>query len=103
MHAIAATTNAFLAPQALSLIIPPVPIFSPASDMRVFFGRCSGLRCVAIGRAAFVAKRRLAAAPSKPAPRRHEVIDAQIRDEISVMQGVMISDLRQNEHLVRLG
>ncbi len=27
MHPITATTNAFLAPQALSLIIPPVPIF----------------------------------------------------------------------------
>jgi hypothetical protein len=38
----------------------------------------------------------------KPAPGWHEVIEAQIRDEIAVMQGVMISDLRQNEHLVRL-
>src|SRR5271154_986511 len=47
-------------------------------------------------------ERRLAAAPSKPAPGRLEAIDAQIRDEIAVMQGVMISDLRQNEHLVRL-
>ena len=44
-----------------------------------------------------------AAGPSKPAPRRLDVIEAQIRDEIAVMQGVMISDLRQDEHLVRLG
>ena len=43
----------------------------------------------------------LAIAPSKPAPGRHDAIDAQIRDEIAVMQGVMIPDLRQNEHLVR--
>src|SRR5580704_13055556 len=43
-----------------------------------------------------------AAAPSKPPPGRLEAIEAQIRDEIAVMQGVMISDLRQNEHLVRL-
>src|SRR6202020_1614932 len=42
------------------------------------------------------------AGPSKPTPGRLEAIDAQIRDEIAVMQGVMISDLRQNEHLVRL-
>ena len=42
------------------------------------------------------------AAPSKPAPGRHQAIEAQIRDEIAVMQGVMISDLRQDEHLVRL-
>ena len=47
-------------------------------------------------------ERRLAAGPSKPAPGWLEAIDAQIRDEIAVMQGVMISDLRQNEHLVRL-
>src|SRR6204780_2283676 len=40
--------------------------------------------------------------PSKPAPGRLEAIKAQIRNEIAVMQGVMISDLRQNEHLVRL-
>jgi hypothetical protein len=44
-----------------------------------------------------------AAGPSKPAPRRLEAIEAQICDEIAVMQGVMISDLRQDEHLVRLG
>jgi hypothetical protein len=43
-----------------------------------------------------------AAAPSKPAPGRLEAIEAQISDEIAVVQGVMISDLRQNEHLVRL-
>jgi hypothetical protein len=46
-------------------------------------------------------ERRLGAAPSKPAPGRLEAIEAQICDEIAVMQGVMISDLRQNEHLVR--
>ena len=40
--------------------------------------------------------------PSKPAPGRLEAIEAQIRDEIAVMQGVMICDLRQDEHLVRL-
>jgi hypothetical protein len=44
-----------------------------------------------------------AAGPSKPAPGRLDIIEAQIRDEIAVMQGVMISDLRQDEHLVRLG
>src|SRR5271170_5915028 len=43
-----------------------------------------------------------AAGPSKPAPGRHEAIEAQIRDEIAVMQRVMICDLRQDEHLVRL-
>src|ERR1700691_3071176 len=43
------------------------------------------------------------AGQSNPAPGRLEAIEAQIRDEIAVMQGVMISDLRQNEHLVRLG
>jgi len=42
------------------------------------------------------------AGPSKPAPGRNEAIEAQICDEIAVMQGVMISDLRQDEHLVRL-
>src|SRR5271155_3876352 len=42
------------------------------------------------------------AAPSKPAPGRLEAIEAQIRDEVAVMQGIMISDLRQDEHLVRL-
>jgi hypothetical protein len=47
-------------------------------------------------------ERRLAAAPSKPAPGGHAAIEAQIRDEIAVMQGVMICDLRQDEHLVRL-
>jgi len=36
-------------------------------------------------------------------PGRHEAIEAQIRDEIAVTQGVMICDLRQDEHLVRLG
>jgi hypothetical protein len=39
--------------------------------------------------------------PSKPAPGRHEAIEAQIRDEIAVMQGIMISDLRQDEHRIR--
>ena len=34
-----------------------------------------------------------AAGPSKPAAGRHEAIEAQIRDEVSVMQGVMICDL----------
>src|SRR5580658_3265333 len=43
-----------------------------------------------------------ATAPSKPAPGRLDAIEAQIRDEIAVMQGVMICYLRQNEHLVRL-
>jgi hypothetical protein len=43
-----------------------------------------------------------AAGPSEPAPGRHEAIDAQIGNEIAVMQGVVISDLRQDEHLVRL-
>jgi hypothetical protein len=43
------------------------------------------------------------AAPSKPAPGRYEAFEAQIRDEIAVMQGVMICDLRQDEHLVLLG
>ena len=38
--------------------------------------------------------RRLAAAPSEPAPGRHTAIEAQIGDEIAVVQGVMISDLR---------
>src|SRR5580693_9821316 len=52
---------------------------------------------------AFADLERRLAAPSKPAPGRLEAIDAQIRDEIAVMQGVMISDLRQDEHLVRLG
>ena len=47
-------------------------------------------------------ERRLAAGPSKPAPGWLEAIDAQIRDEIAVMQGVVVSDLRQDEHLVRL-
>lgn len=47
-------------------------------------------------------ERRLAAAPSKPAPGRLAAIDAQIRHEISVVQRVMISELRQEEHLVRL-
>ena len=46
--------------------------------------------------------REIEAAASKPAAGRLEAIDAQIRDEIAVMQGVMISDLRQEEHLVRL-
>ena len=40
-------------------------------------------------------------APSKPSPRRHDAVEAQIRDEVAVMQGVVISDLRQNEHLVK--
>ena len=48
-------------------------------------------------------ERRLAAARSKPAPGRREAIEAQIRDEIAVVQGVMICDLRQDEHLVRFG
>src|SRR5579863_3654164 len=43
-----------------------------------------------------------AAAPSKPAPGRLQTIEAQIRDEIAVMQGVVICGLRQEEHLVRL-
>src|SRR5580700_4927968 len=43
-----------------------------------------------------------ATGPSKPAPGRLQAIKAQIRDQIAVMQGVMISDLRQDEHLVRL-
>ena len=43
-----------------------------------------------------------AAAPSEPAPGRLEAIDTQICDEIAVMQGVMISGLRQDGHLVRL-
>jgi hypothetical protein len=43
-----------------------------------------------------------ASRPSKPAPGRHEAIEAQIRYEIAVMQGVMICDLHQDEHLVRL-
>src|SRR5580704_4677784 len=43
-----------------------------------------------------------AAGPSKPATGRHDAIEAQIRHEIAVMQGVMICDLRQDEHLVRL-
>jgi hypothetical protein len=43
------------------------------------------------------------AGPSKPAPGRHQAIEAQIRDEIAVMQGVMICDLRQDEHLVGPG
>jgi hypothetical protein len=47
-------------------------------------------------------ERGLAAAPSKPASGELKAIEAQIRDEIAVMQGVMISDLRQDEHLVRL-
>jgi hypothetical protein len=38
---------------------------------------------------------------SKPAAGRFKAIEAQIRDEIAVMQGIMISDLRQEEHLVR--
>jgi len=46
--------------------------------------------------------RSLTAAASKPAAGRLEAIDAQICDEIAVMQGVMISDLRQDEHLVCL-
>ena len=37
---------------------------------------------------------------SPPAPGRLEAIEAQIRDEIAVMQGVMISGLCQDEHLV---
>ena len=41
--------------------------------------------------------------PSKPASGQHEAIEAQIGDEIAMMQGVMISDLRQDEHLVRPG
>jgi hypothetical protein len=40
--------------------------------------------------------------PSKPAPGRHEAIEAEIGDEIAVMQGVMICDLGQDEYLVRL-
>src|SRR5271154_1168458 len=48
-------------------------------------------------------ERRLAAAPSKPAPGRLKAIESQICDEIAVMQGVMICDLRQDKHLVRLG
>src|SRR5580693_9263699 len=51
---------------------------------------------------AFADLERRLAAPSKPAPGRLEAVDAQIRDEIAVMQGVMISVLRQDEHLVRL-
>ena len=47
-------------------------------------------------------KRRLVAVLSKPAPRGGEVIEAQIRDEIAVMQGVMTCKLRQDEHLVRI-
>ena len=43
-----------------------------------------------------------AAGPSKPAPGRREAIETQVRDEIAVMQGVMICELRQDEHLVRL-
>jgi len=59
-------------------------------------------RCVRSFRAALVATRIFAAAPSKPSPGRLEAIEAQVRDEISVMQGVMICDLRQDEHPVRL-
>ena len=47
-------------------------------------------------------KRRLVAVLSKPAPGGGEVIEAQIRDEIAVMQGVMTCKLRQDEHLVRI-
>src|SRR5580700_6058713 len=43
-----------------------------------------------------------ATGPSKPAPGRLQAIKAQIRNEIAVMQGIVISDLRQDEHLVRL-
>jgi hypothetical protein len=46
-------------------------------------------------------ERRLAAALSKPAPGRHESIEAKIGDEIAVVEGVMVSDLREDEHLVR--
>ena len=43
-----------------------------------------------------------AVGPSKPAPGRLEAIEAQIRGEIAIMQGVMICDLLQDEQLVRL-
>ena len=58
MHPIAATTNVFLAPQALSFIIPPVPICLSTGDIRVFLPGVPDLRRVAIGRAAFVADSR---------------------------------------------
>jgi hypothetical protein len=41
-------------------------------------------------------EKRLAAGPPKPAPGRLKAIEAQIPDEITAMQGVLISDLRQN-------
>ena len=46
-------------------------------------------------------ERSLAAGSSKPAPGRDESIEAHIGDEIAVVEGVMVSDLRENEHLVR--
>ena len=45
----------------------------------------------------------MADTPFKTTPGRYQVIEAQIGDQIAVMQGVMISDLCQDEHLVRFG
>src|SRR5580704_13380523 len=71
-------------PQQFGQLTAPFPVPQPGPWLRILMRQQPKL------------------AESKPAPGWHEAIEAQIRDDIAVMQGVMISDLRQEEHPVGL-